>query len=237
MADDKKKFYYQDNKGRIKVSNKTYPTEDDLIAVFNETGESGGGGTGDVASISVNNETYTPDDNGVVTLPDYPEAVEYTAGTNVSINDGVISAADTTYTAGTNINISNENVISATDTNTWRSIKINGTEKFGTGTNTNALNLKNGTGITIAENNGDVTISSSASGGDIQYSFAGIFKDKVADFLGNELSNPYTSDNIPSDPIKATCEIDSTNDPLFQAIFSNTAVQDYLSDLFSEYPE
>ena len=40
----------------------------------------------------------------------------YTAGNNITIADGVISATDTTYTAGTNVNISNENVISATDT-------------------------------------------------------------------------------------------------------------------------
>lgn len=42
---------------------------------------------------------------------------KYTAGTNVSINSSnVISATDTTYTAGTNVQISNANVISATDT-------------------------------------------------------------------------------------------------------------------------
>lgn len=38
-----------------------------------------------------------------------------TAGTNVSIDNGVISATDTTYTAGTNVAINN-GVISATDT-------------------------------------------------------------------------------------------------------------------------
>ena len=42
---------------------------------------------------------------------------KYTAGTNISINSSnVISATDTTYTAGTNVQISNANVISATDT-------------------------------------------------------------------------------------------------------------------------
>lgn len=47
------------------------------------------------------------------------EAVEtktvYTAGDNVSITDGVISATDTTYTAGDNVTIT-DGVISATDT-------------------------------------------------------------------------------------------------------------------------
>ena len=39
-----------------------------------------------------------------------------TAGTNIQINDNVISATGTTYTAGTNVQISAGNVISATDT-------------------------------------------------------------------------------------------------------------------------
>ncbi len=43
--------------------------------------------------------------------------VIYTAGTNVTISNGVISAKDTTYTAGTNVKISN-NAISAIDTKT-----------------------------------------------------------------------------------------------------------------------
>lgn len=39
-----------------------------------------------------------------------------TAGSNITIENGVISATDTTYTAGANVQISPENVISATDT-------------------------------------------------------------------------------------------------------------------------
>lgn len=40
----------------------------------------------------------------------------YTAGNNVSIDNNVISATDTTYTAGANVSINGNNVISATDT-------------------------------------------------------------------------------------------------------------------------
>ena len=40
----------------------------------------------------------------------------YTAGSNVSIDNNVISATDTKYTAGDNVSISSGNVISATDT-------------------------------------------------------------------------------------------------------------------------
>lgn len=42
-------------------------------------------------------------DNNVISATD----TTYTAGTNVSIDNGVISAVDTTYTAGTNIDITN----------------------------------------------------------------------------------------------------------------------------------
>ena len=54
----------------------------------------------------------------------------YTAGTNITIDDGVISATDTTYTAGTNVSISNENVISATDTtySAGNGLTLSGTE-------------------------------------------------------------------------------------------------------------
>lgn len=39
-----------------------------------------------------------------------------TAGTNIQLNNNIISATDTTYTAGANVSISAQNVISATDT-------------------------------------------------------------------------------------------------------------------------
>lgn len=45
-------------------------------------------------------------------LKNKPAIPIYTAGENISVNNGIISATDTTYTAGTGINIAN-NVISA----------------------------------------------------------------------------------------------------------------------------
>lgn len=47
----------------------------------------------------------------------------------------------------------------ALKTDTWRKIKVNGVDKLGNATNTNALDLVAGTNITISENNGVVTIS------------------------------------------------------------------------------
>lgn len=48
-----------------------------------------------------------------------------------------------------------------TNSDTWRKIQVNGTDILGTATNTNALNLKAGTNVTITNSNGTVTIASS----------------------------------------------------------------------------
>lgn len=45
------------------------------------------------------------------------------------------------------------------NSNTWRSIKLEGTEILGTATSTNALNLKAGTNISITNSSGTVTIA------------------------------------------------------------------------------
>lgn len=75
--------------------------------------------SGDEISCTVTpGPTYTAGsnvsiDNNVISATD----TKYTAGSNVSINSSnVISATDTTYTAGDNVSISSGNVISATDT-------------------------------------------------------------------------------------------------------------------------
>lgn len=68
-----------------------------------------GGGGGGVTPT----EVQTMIDNS---LSGYQE--ELTAGTNVQINNNVISATDTKYTAGDGISISNQNVIS-TVTKFW----------------------------------------------------------------------------------------------------------------------
>lgn len=63
---------------------------------------------------------------------------------------------------------------SSTDTDTWRKIQLNGTDKLGTGINTNPLNIKAGTNMTITESGGTFTFAatdttyeskSAASGG------------------------------------------------------------------------
>ena len=55
--------------------------------------------------------------NGVISATD----TTYTAGDNITIEDGVISATDTTYTAGNNITI-NDGVISASGGDVWESL-------------------------------------------------------------------------------------------------------------------
>ena len=46
-----------------------------------------------------------------------------------------------------------------TDTNTWRKVQLNGTDKLSTGTSTNPLNIKAGSNMTITESNGTFTFS------------------------------------------------------------------------------
>lgn len=79
---------------------------------YEKTVSGGGGGTSDFDQLS-NRPKY----NGVTmnSETDIPEVIAYTAGDNVTISDGEISATDTTYTAGANITI-NDGEISATDT-------------------------------------------------------------------------------------------------------------------------
>ena len=83
-----------------------------------------------------------------------------TAGTNIDITDGVISSTDTntTYTAGTGIAIDGNNAISTTvsDTDTVRSVTAGGN----TLADGETLAFTSGSNVTITENAGAVTISS-----------------------------------------------------------------------------
>ena len=83
-----------------------------------------------------------------------------TAGTNIDITDGVISSTDTntTYTAGTGIAIDGNNAISTTvsDTDSVRSVTAGGN----TLANGETLAFTSGSNVTITENAGAVTISS-----------------------------------------------------------------------------
>ena len=83
-----------------------------------------------------------------------------TAGTNIDITNGVISSTDTNteYTAGTGISIDGNNAISTTvtDTDTVRSVTAGGN----TLANTETLAFTAGSNVTITENAGAVTISS-----------------------------------------------------------------------------
>ena len=79
---------------------------------YEKTVSGGGGGTSDFDDL-----TNRPMYNSVAMTSEtnIPEVITYTAGSNITINDGEISATDTTYTAGANITITNGE-ISATDT-------------------------------------------------------------------------------------------------------------------------
>ena len=82
------------------------------------------------------------------------------SGANIDITNGIISSTDTNteYTAGTGISIDGNNAISTTitDTNTFRTVQADGTA-IG---DTEILNLVGGTNVTLTENAGEITITS-----------------------------------------------------------------------------
>ena len=127
--------------------------------------------TDGVISSKDTNTTYTAgtgiaiDGNNAIssTITQYTDAnaqAAFTAGTNIDITDGVISSTDTntTYTAGIGIAIDGNNAISTTvtDTDTVRSVTAGGN----TLANGETLAFTSGSNVTITENAGAVTISS-----------------------------------------------------------------------------
>ena len=81
-------------------------------------------------------------------------------------NHEVLVSSGCKYSPGANVQIDGS-TISATDTNTHRPIQVNGS--YILGNNTNALNLKNGTNISISASGGDVAISASSNVQKIDY--------------------------------------------------------------------
>lgn len=73
-----------------------------------------GGGSSGVQDVLVDNVSVVDNEIASIDLSGKQDAL--TAGSNITIDNNVISAENTTYTAGDNIQISNENEISATDT-------------------------------------------------------------------------------------------------------------------------
>lgn len=83
-----------------------------------------------------------------------------------SASSGDITLGDSGVTAGTyrSVTVNSKGIVVAgsqtdNDTNTWRKIQLNGTDKLGTGTNTNPLNIKAGSNMTITESNGTFTFA------------------------------------------------------------------------------
>ena len=135
------------------------------------------------------------------TITQYTDAnaqAAFTAGTNIDITNGVISSTDTNteYTAGTGISIDGSNAISTTvtDTDTVRSVTAGGN----TLADGETLAITAGSNVTITENAGAVTISSTdtnttysvGDGGLTQNNFTNALKSKL-----DGLNTPAIYDN------------------------------------------
>ena len=93
-----------------------------------------------------------------------------------SASSGDITLGDSGVTAGTyrSVTVNSKGIVVAgsqtdNDTNTWRKIQLNGTDKLGTGTNTNPLNIKAGNNMTITESNGTFTFAATDTNTDTHY--------------------------------------------------------------------
>lgn len=94
-----------------------------------------------------------------------------------SASSGDITLGDSGVTAGTykRVTVNAKGIVvggdnTDADTNTWRKVQLNGTDKLGTGTNTNPLNIKAGSNMTITESSGTFTFA--ATDTNTTYTFA-----------------------------------------------------------------
>lgn len=108
------------------------------------------------------NVNITPDN-----LDDTSTTNKFVTSTEKSTWSGKQDALPTTSTAGKVLkSTSTAGTVEwgdDTDTNTWRPVKVNGTQKLDGTTTGNALDLVAGTNITLSESNGAVTINASAT--------------------------------------------------------------------------
>ena len=93
-----------------------------------------------------------------------------------SASSGDITLGDSGVTAGTyrSVTVNSKGIVVAgssadADTNTWRKVQLNGTDKLGTGINTNPLNIKAGSNMTITESNGTFTFAATDTNTDTHY--------------------------------------------------------------------
>ena len=87
-------------------------------------------------------------------------------GTNVLTSHQSVSSSNNTASFGSAVVVGN---VGGTDlkftmpanpnSNTWRKVQLNGTDKLGTGTGTNPLNIKAGSNMTITESSGTFTFA------------------------------------------------------------------------------
>ena len=159
-------FLDKDNNGvgRIyTVQRKTNNKKDLFITVYNASGTSNSIGIRilddgtksyylsdpsafrDALSVSLSNGTITIGENSITPLTSHQSVTD----NNPTLSWGAKSKVATI--GSTEINVT---MPSNPNTNTWRNIKVNGTEKLGTETGTGALNFKDGINTTVTYDSG-----------------------------------------------------------------------------------
>ena len=117
------------------------------------------------ATITKSGNTYTVTVTAPASASDIKEGYTYkitstpSGDTNFKVGDALIAS---TNNPGTNPQTNWTLIPSGDDVDdTWRSVRVNGTELLGMGISTGAVNFKNGSNVTITGSGNDITIASS----------------------------------------------------------------------------
>ena len=122
------------------------PSGDEPSGTVTSVGISNGGG------LSVSGSPITS--SGTITISHADTSSQ--ASSSNSGRTYIQSLTLDTYGHVTGISTATETV---TDTNTWRTIQVNGTDVLGSGTGTGKLNLKAGTNVSLSNSSGSITIN------------------------------------------------------------------------------
>ena len=137
--------------------------------------------TSDIPTIPTNVSAFT-NDAGYITDADIPEGASAYTGTPSAVSTTASTGTSNAFARGDHVHSITSSIITSalgytpptSDTNTWRTIQVEGTDILGSAITTNKLNLKAGTGISLSNSSGAVTITNTVSNTDTMLQIAAI---------------------------------------------------------------
>ena len=137
--------------------------------------------TSDIPTIPTNVSAFT-NDAGYITDADIPEGASAYTGTPSAVSTTASTGTSNAFARGDHVHSITSSIITSalgytpptSDTNTWRTIQVDGTDILGSAITTNKLNLKAGTGISLSNSSGTVTITNTVSNTDTMLQVAAV---------------------------------------------------------------